>query len=134
MAIELEPKGVAAVVLYPGAVSTEFSRTRPPCRRWMSTMQTPTFVGEAAARLITASDLQTRSGTIQWVEDLAEEFDLTEADDLTLRGRNMTPLTHIRAGWRWKRALLKPKTFCIDSCSPRCATTWSMRSKAIWSR
>ena len=44
----------------------------------LSTMQTPIFVGRAAAALLTADDLMSRSGSIQWVEDLAEEFDLTD--------------------------------------------------------
>ena len=79
MAIELEPKGVAAVVLYPGAVSTEFIEDAAAVQEMdLSTMQTPTFVGRAACALLTADDLQSRSGSIQWVEDLAEEFDLTD--------------------------------------------------------
>jgi len=77
MAIELKPKGVAAIVLYPGAVSTEFivdaSKTTGMD---LSTAQTPLFVGRAAAALLGAADLESRTGTIQWVEDLAEEFDL----------------------------------------------------------
>ena len=40
--------------------------------------QTPTFVGRAAVALLTADDLMSRSGTIQWVEDLAEEFDIVD--------------------------------------------------------
>ncbi len=79
MAIELEPKGVAAVVLYPGAVSTEFIEDAAAVQAMdLSTMQTPTFVGRAALALLTADDLKTRSGSIQWVEDLAEEFDLVD--------------------------------------------------------
>ncbi len=79
MAIELEPKGVAAVVLYPGAVSTEFIQDAAAVQEMdLSSMQTPIFVGRAAVALLTASDLQSRSGSIQWVEDLAEEFDLTD--------------------------------------------------------
>jgi dehydrogenase/reductase SDR family protein 1 len=50
MAIELEPKGVAAIALYPGAVSTEFNieasgGTTPPG------IQTPLFVGRSIAAL-----------------------------------------------------------------------------------
>ncbi len=79
MAIELEPKGVAAVVLYPGAVSTEFIEDASAVREMdLSGMQTPTFVGRAAIALLTADDLMSRSGSIQWVEDLAEEFDFTD--------------------------------------------------------
>jgi NAD(P)-dependent dehydrogenase (short-subunit alcohol dehydrogenase family) len=79
MAIELEPKGVAAVVLYPGAVSTEFIEDAAAVQEMdLSSMQTPTFVGRAAVALLTADDLMARSGSIQWVEDLAEEFDFTD--------------------------------------------------------
>jgi NAD(P)-dependent dehydrogenase (short-subunit alcohol dehydrogenase family) len=79
MAIELEPKGVSAVVLYPGAVSTEFIQDAAAVQEMdLSSMQTPTFVGRAAVALLTAPDLAARSGSIQWVEDLAEEFDLTD--------------------------------------------------------
>jgi len=81
MAIELRPKGVAAVVLYPGSVSTEFIQDAASVRKMdLSTMQTPQFVGRAAAALLASHDLMDRSGTIQWVEDLAEEFDITNAD------------------------------------------------------
>ncbi len=77
MAVELEPKGVAAVALYPGAVATEFivdaAKDRPMN---LSEFQTPCFVGRAAVSLLAADDLMKRSGSIQWVEDLAEEFDL----------------------------------------------------------
>jgi len=74
---ELRPKGIAAVVLYPGAVSTEFIQdTARQTGMDLSKTQTPLFVGRAAAALLGADDLMQRSGTIQWVEDLAEEFDL----------------------------------------------------------
>ena len=42
----------------------------------LSQAQTPLFVGRTAAALLAADDLLERSGTIQWVEDLAAEFDL----------------------------------------------------------
>lgn len=81
MAIELKPKGVAAVVLYPGSVSTEFIQDAAKVRAMdLSQSQSPQFVGRAAVALLTAPDLMARSGTIQWVEDLAEEFDLREDD------------------------------------------------------
>jgi NAD(P)-dependent dehydrogenase (short-subunit alcohol dehydrogenase family) len=79
MAIELEPRGVAAVVLYPGAVSTEFIQDAAAVQDMdLSSMQTPLFVGRAAAALLGADDLLQRSGSIQWVEDLAEEFDIVD--------------------------------------------------------
>ncbi len=77
MAIELEPKGIAACVLYPGAVATEFIQDAAE-RQGMdhSQSQSTFFVGSAAIALLGADDLMKRSGSIQWVEDLAEEFDL----------------------------------------------------------
>jgi len=81
MAIELEPRGVAAIVLYPGSVSTEFIQDAAAARAMdLSAMQTPQFVGRSAAALLASGDLAHRSGTIQWVEDLAEEFDITNED------------------------------------------------------
>ena len=48
----------------------------------LSKAQTPLFVGRAAAALLAADDLMQRSGCIQWVEDLAEEFDLYDENGL----------------------------------------------------
>jgi dehydrogenase/reductase SDR family protein 1 len=77
MAQELRPKEIAAVVLYPGAVSTEFiTDSAKQTGMDLSKTQTPFFVGRTAAALLAADDLMERSGSIQWVEDLAEEFDL----------------------------------------------------------
>lgn len=79
MAIELKPKGVAAVVLYPGSVATEFIQDSAESQGMdLSDAQTPLFVGRSAVALLTADDLMSRTGTIQWVEDLAEEFDLVD--------------------------------------------------------
>lgn len=79
MAIELEPKGVAAVTLYPGSVATEFVQSFAEARGTdLSQSQTPLFVGRAAAALLGAEDLRERSGSIQWVEDLAEQFDIVD--------------------------------------------------------
>ena len=44
----------------------------------LSQSQTPLFVGRTAAALLAADDLMKRSGSIQWVEDLAEEFDILD--------------------------------------------------------
>ena len=79
MAIELAPKGVAAVVLYPGVVATEFIQDAAKDRPMdLEKAQSTLFVGRAAAALLSADDLMERSGSIQWVEDLAEEFDLLD--------------------------------------------------------
>ena len=79
MAHELKPKGVAAVVLYPGAVATEFILdSAGQTGMDISKLQTPLFVGRTAAALLAADDLMERTGSIQWVEDLAEEFDIDD--------------------------------------------------------
>ena len=79
MAVELEPKGVAACVLYPGAVSTEFIQDAAEAQGMdLSQSQTPLFVGRTAVALLCADNLMDRTGTIQWVEDLAEEFDIVD--------------------------------------------------------
>lgn len=79
MAIELKPKDVAAVVLYPGSVATEFIQDAAKERDMdLSTAQTPLLVGRSAVALLGAEDLMDRTGTIQWVEDLAEEFDVVD--------------------------------------------------------
>ena len=77
MAIELEPKGVPAVVIYPGSVATEFIQDAAKEREMdLSQAQTPLLVGRAVAALLATDDLMTRTGSIQWVENLVEEFDL----------------------------------------------------------
>ena len=81
MAIELAPKGVSCVSLYPGSVATEFVRSVAQERgRDVTDSQTPLFVGRATVSLLMADDLEARSGSIQWVEDLAEEFDVVDED------------------------------------------------------
>jgi dehydrogenase/reductase SDR family protein 1 len=77
MALELEPKGIPACVLYPGAVSTEFIQDAAEEQGMdLSQSQTPLLVGRAATSLLMSDDMKSRTGTIQWVEDLIEEFDL----------------------------------------------------------
>lgn len=79
MAIELAPKDVAAIGLYPGSVATEFIVDANKERgRDLSDMQTPLFVGRSVAALAGAADRLERSGEILWVEDLAEEFGLVD--------------------------------------------------------
>ena len=77
MAIELQEKGVPACVLYPGSVATEFIQDAAESREMdLSQSQTPLLVGRAAAELLMLDNMMERTGTIQWVEDLIEEFDL----------------------------------------------------------
>jgi len=79
MAHELRDRDVAAVVLYPGMVSTEFIEdSAKQTGMDLSKAQTPLFVGRTAAALLAADDLMRRSGRIEWVEDLAEEFDILD--------------------------------------------------------
>ncbi len=79
MAIELEPKGIAAVTLYPGSVSTEFIQEWSGKRAMdLSTSQTTLGVGRTVATLATLPDLMKRSGTIQWCEDISREFDVRD--------------------------------------------------------
>jgi NAD(P)-dependent dehydrogenase (short-subunit alcohol dehydrogenase family) len=79
MAIELAPKGIACVTLYPGSVSTEFIvEARGTSRAEMDTAQTPLAVGRTLAALACAPDLMARSGSIQWVEDLGREFGVVD--------------------------------------------------------
>lgn len=79
MAIELEPKGIACIALYPGTVSTEFIVEVSGQRDIdIEGSQTPLVVGRAIAALAGAPDLMERSGSIQWVEDLGAEFDLVD--------------------------------------------------------
>lgn len=81
MAVELEPRGIATVALYPGSVSTEFVAEWAQHRGTsLEGAQTPLVVGRTVAALASAPDLMARSGTIQWVEDLAEELDVVDED------------------------------------------------------
>ena len=79
MAIELRPKGIACVTVYPGSVSTEFIvEARGVSAADMDSAQTPLAVGRSIAALASASDLMDRSGSIQWVEDLGREFGIVD--------------------------------------------------------
>ncbi len=82
MAIELEPKGIAAIALYPGSVKTEFiiEQAKKGIPMNLDKAQSTLFVGRTVAALATAPDLMARTGSIQWVEDLADEFDLVDED------------------------------------------------------
>jgi dehydrogenase/reductase SDR family member 1 len=79
MAIELHPKNVACVSLYPGSVATEFIVEWSDKRGSdLSKSQTPIGVGRTVVALATAEDLLARSGTIQWVEDVSRDFDVRD--------------------------------------------------------
>jgi len=77
MAIELKPKNIPAVVIYPGSVATEFIQDAAKEREMdLSQAQTPLLVGRAVAALLATDNLMERTGSIQWVENLIAEFDL----------------------------------------------------------
>jgi NAD(P)-dependent dehydrogenase (short-subunit alcohol dehydrogenase family) len=79
MALELRPKGVACCSVYPGSVATEFIKEWSAKRGTnVDEAQTTLGVGRSIVALATAPDLMERSGTIQWVEDLAEQFDVVD--------------------------------------------------------
>ena len=64
-------------MLYPGSVATEFIQDAAQEREMdLSQSQTPLLVGRSVAAPLTADNLMERTGTIQWVEDLVDEFDL----------------------------------------------------------
>jgi NAD(P)-dependent dehydrogenase (short-subunit alcohol dehydrogenase family) len=79
MALELKPKGIACCSIYPGSVATEFITQWADAQgKDLSQSQTTLGVGRTVAALVAAPDLMERSGTIQWVEDLADDFDVVD--------------------------------------------------------
>lgn len=79
MAVELQPKGIACVSLYPGSVATEFIKEWSAKRGTdVSQSQTTLGVGRVIAALATLPDLMDRTGTIQWVEDVSVELDVRD--------------------------------------------------------
>ena len=79
MAVELQPKGIACVSLYPGSVATEFIKEWSDKRGSdLSQAQTTLGVGRTIAALARADDLMARSGSIQWCEDVSRELDVRD--------------------------------------------------------
>jgi len=79
MAIELRPHGIACCAVYPGSVATEFIAEWSAKRGTdLSETQTTLGVGRTIAALASAPDLMQRSGTIQWIEDVAEQLDVVD--------------------------------------------------------
>lgn len=79
MAVELRPHGIACCAVYPGSVATEFIAEWSATRGIdLSEAQTTLGVGRTIAALAGAADLMERSGTIQWVEDVAEQLDVVD--------------------------------------------------------
>jgi dehydrogenase/reductase SDR family member 1 len=79
MAVELQPKGIACVSLYPGSVATEFIKEWSEKRGTdLSGSQTTLGVGRTIAALATAPDLMARSGSIQWCEDVSRDLNVRD--------------------------------------------------------
>ena len=79
MAIELGPKGIACCAVYPGSVATEFIKEWATKRGTdVEGAQTTLGVGRSIVALAMAPDLMARSGKIQWIEDIAEDFDVVD--------------------------------------------------------
>jgi dehydrogenase/reductase SDR family member 1 len=79
MAVELKPKGIACVSLYPGSVATEFIKEWSDKRGTdLSTAQTTLGVGRTIVALAVAPDLMERSGSVQWCEDVSRQFDVRD--------------------------------------------------------
>jgi dehydrogenase/reductase SDR family protein 1 len=98
MAIELQPKGVPAVALYPGSVSTEFIQDAAEAQGMdLSQAQTPLFVGRCVCEMLLSDDLMKRTGTIQWVQNLGEEFQVV--DEHGKRPVQETPPAKPAASW-----------------------------------
>lgn len=85
MAIELKPKGIACCSVYPGSVATEFIQEWATKRGTdLSEAQTTLGVGRTIVALAHAPDLMERSGTIQWIEDVARDFDVKDENGRAL--------------------------------------------------
>lgn len=79
MAVELRPFGIACCSVYPGSVATEFIAEWSAKRGTdLSGAQTTLGVGRTIAALASAPDLMERSGTIQWIEDVAEQLGIVD--------------------------------------------------------
>jgi dehydrogenase/reductase SDR family member 1 len=79
MAVELQPKGIACVSLYPGSVATEFIKEWSTKRGTdLSQAQTTLGVGRTIAALAAAPDLMERSGTVQWCEDVSQQLNVRD--------------------------------------------------------
>lgn len=79
MALELRPYGIACCAVYPGSVATEFIAEWSAKRGTdLSGAQTTLGVGRTIAALAASPDLMERSGSIQWIEDVAEQLGVVD--------------------------------------------------------
>lgn len=90
MATELRPFGVASVSMYPGVVATEVMLDMVESGKWAETMpidpsffESPELTGLAVAALaaLPADKLLPRSGKVQVVAEVCDEFGIVEPSD-----------------------------------------------------
>jgi dehydrogenase/reductase SDR family member 1 len=86
LAVELRPRGVAAVSLYPGLVRTEAVLAAGIFD--LSNSESPEFIGRAVGALCTDPDVLTLSGTVLIAAELAVRYGFTDVD-----GRSPRPLS-----------------------------------------
>ncbi len=83
MAAPLREFNVAAVALYPGLVRTEGILKYAEYMD-LSNSESPQFTGRAVAGLAADAQVMSKSGTAQWVSDLAAEYSFTDVDGRVL--------------------------------------------------
>jgi dehydrogenase/reductase SDR family member 1 len=83
MAAALREYNVAAVALYPGLVRTEGILKYAEYMD-LSNSESPQFTGRAVAELAADEQVMDKSGTAQWVCDLATEYGFTDVDGRVL--------------------------------------------------
>ena len=114
MAFDLKDHGVAAVALWPRWVLTErvklaAAKNHPGFhveKSELADADTPELIGEAIARLAVDPKLMEKSGHVQLIAELAEEYDLADADgrkpridDFTRELRDRLERIEAALGW-----------------------------------
>lgn len=87
MAVELASHDICVVSLWPGVVDTERTKLAVANGDWdrfvgvpLDTVESPQFTGRAVVALCTDSPNMKKSGSIQVVAELADEYDFTDID------------------------------------------------------
>jgi dehydrogenase/reductase SDR family protein 1 len=82
MALELKPRGISAVTLYPGHVSTEgmlaLAQVNPAID--LSLMETPQFVGRCIAALANDEQVIAKTGQILITAEVGAEYGITDVN------------------------------------------------------
>ena len=114
MAFDLKDHGVAALALWPRWVLTErvklaAEKNHPGFhveKSELADADTPELIGEAIARLAVDPTLMEKSGHVQLIAELAEEYDLVDADgrkpridDFTRELRDKIDRIEAALGW-----------------------------------